>query len=84
MTKTLFKLYTDRKDILDLADKMDCFTLIDKSRIDGSPIYQVELTTYQRILKIKKLQGKETGIYGELYQSLVLVSTLEDHINSIR
>ena len=59
MTKTLFKLYTDRKDILDLADKMDCFTLIDKSRIDGSPIYQVELTTYQRILKIKNYREKK-------------------------
>lgn len=74
------RLETDRQDILDLASKMDSFTFVANSQISGKPIYQVDLTTFERILKIKRIEGQEAGIYNDLYNSLSLISTLEDHL----
>ena len=77
---TLYKINIDDKLIHDELSKLSFVKYHGKSRIDGYPMYEMDLILLHRYFKIKKIQGKDSHLYNQILNKITLISILEDHI----
>jgi hypothetical protein len=77
------------KNKIEICEKIEntkLFNYIGKSRIDGSPMYTLNIKNVDRLAKIQKIKG-EVVIYDKIHlllnkisEDISYISTLDDYI----